>query len=570
MWTHLTTEVRAEITEQSTEQFSALWNGLDPGDQESIVGRAIAQARYQRHEDEFCVAMFPDRFEYGWSPLHLDLLGRASSKRFWRDRLAVRNRATAAPRSNAKSTLVSYADVVHDVCYGFERFVVIVSTTAALSEELVKDLYETFTSPDAYPDLHALYGPFKVKGGETAFVVRCPSGDPAGTRIWPTSVNGTIRGQKHAGIRPTRVILDDYEHPKRVLSPAQRDFGWSFLTKDVMKAGRRGTIYDIVGTVLHDDSVLARVLRRPEWVARKWKAMISPPTNEALWEKCRMIWAALDNPDRETDALAFYEANRAEMDAGAEVLWEEGRPLWVLMCAKWSDPAAFNSEDQNEPRDPSRMFFDVSAFVRCRWDARAKVVTPRRWDVTAGVWKDGDPIPLSGLRIGIWHDRAKGGATNDYPATAVVARDRAGYAYVLHVDLTREPTSGQRARIWRIWESFMGARSVRVGCDDTGQTEVFAGESWDRDREDRRKRGAIWNLNIESFTLSEEKNARINSQEPDAKNGWLQFASDLPSEVWDQYRDHPRATNDDAPDAIERADWLIRDSMPTISLPGRR
>ena len=182
----------------------------------------------------------------------------------------------------------------------------------------------------------------------------------------------------------------------------------------------------------------------------------------------------------------------------------------------------------------------------------------------AGAWEAGAPIPLAELEVGIWHDRAKGGATNDYPATAVVARDRLGYRYVLEVDMTREPTSGQRARIWRLWERYRGAKRIRVGCDDTAQTEIFAGESWERERNERRQRGIAWNIDVTSHTLSEEKDARIKGQEPDVRKGWLQFGSDLPPEVWAQYRDFPNATHDDAPDAIERADWLLRDSMPTI------
>jgi predicted phage terminase large subunit-like protein len=174
------------------------------------------------------------------------------------------------------------------------------------------------------------------------------------------------------------------------------------------------------------------------------------------------------------------------------------------------------------------------------------------------------------MECAIWHDRAKGGEHNDYPATAVVARDRHGYMYALEVDLTREPASGQRARIWKLWERLRAARSIKVGCDDTAQTEVFAGESWDRERKDRQKAGRPSNLIIESHTLDEDKNVRISSLEPDTVNGWLQFASDLPAEVDDEFRDHPRAAHDDAADAIERACWLLRDSMPTINFPGRR
>ena len=38
----------------------------------------------------------------------------------------------------------------------------------------------------------------------------------------------------------------------------------------------------------------------------------------------------------------------------------------------------------------------------------------------------------------------------------------------------------------------------------------------------------------------------------------------------DQLGEFPRGDHDDGPDAIGQACWLLSDSMPTISLPGRR
>lgn len=529
----------------SAPQWIALWRELP-----EAARPAALRARAEVDVGLFAHVAAADRFPSAWSALHLDLLARP--KRRWHERTSIQRRAVAAPRGNAKSTVVSFLDVLHDLVYGFERFVVVISTTAELAEDLVADLYGALSDAEGYPILHAVWGPFDLRGGKTDFVVRAPGGDPAGTRVWASSLASTIRGKKHAGARPTRILLDDYEHPKHTLSAQQREYAWGFLQRDIDKAGARGTIIDLLGTILHPDAVLSRVIASPAWSSRLWRSIIRWPTRTDLWAQARALWADLSRPDRVESARAFYVAHRADMDAGAEVLWPEGEPLWDLMVLYWADPAAFEQEKQNNPRDPSKAFFRPERFIRCAWDGRTLRTAAGR------------EYGLGQLEIAIWHDRAKGGAANDFPATAIVARDPIGYRHVLEVCMDREPTSGQRARLWRLWGRYRGAARCVVGCDDTAQTEIFAGESWERDRSARRQQGLPWNLEVRSYTLSESKEARIRSMEPDALNGWLQFAETLPAEVIEQFRDFPNAAFDDAPDAIERAVWLVADGSPLV------
>lgn len=500
----------------------------------------------------FCRYFFEARFDRPWNAMHRAFLARP--KAAWNDRAEVAKVADAAPRGGAKSTLESFAEPVHDACYGLELFVPITSTTFGLSEDLVKDLHSVFTDGEAYDDLHRVYGPFTVRGTATDFVVHCPHGAGLGTRFKAFSFGGTIRGVKHAGARPTKVIIDDGEHPERVRSPDQRAKTWDFLTKDILKAGSAHTIYRVVGTVLHPASMLADILQSPGWTSRKWQAIQSWPKRMDLWEQCRAVWARLDNPTRLTDARAFYEAHRAEMDEGASVLWPEGEPLYDLMTLLWSDGiASFYSEKQNEPRDPERAIFDVGRFKRCRFDGL---------NITTA---EGRKVGLADCELAHWLDPSLGKATSDFPALATVAKERrTGYRFVLRCSLDKGPPSQQQARVWALWEQFPRGK---WGTDETGLGALF-GEAWERQREERRRRGLTWNLPMRGFHLDGDKLIRIARLEPDAHNGWIQFADDLPPAVIEQFRDFPTGANDDGPDAIERADWLLSASMPTVSLPG--
>lgn len=511
-------------------------------------GRADQDAafwmRCREDRELFAVVAAPERFPSPFNAMHRDFLSRP--KVGWRDREKDRKEADAAPRGGAKSTVRSFLEPLHDVVYGLEAYIAIISTTYSLAEDLVADLYGVFTDPEAYPELHQIWGPFDVSGTKTDFVVKCPTGERVGTRIKAFSQGSTIRGQKHRGIRITKAILDDYEHQIRVRSPLQREKTDEFLTKDVEKAGptASGMLVHLVGTVLHADSTLARRLRSPAWVSTKWRAIIKWPTNMGRWAVARELWSDLTDPDRVETALAFYEANRASMDEGAQVLWPESESLWDLMCQWWENAAAFNSEKQNEPVDPTRQVYNPDTFARCKFDG-ATITTSK-----------GRKVRLRECKLALWLDprASEEIERNDYAAIALVAMDAYGYVYVLACDMKRDPASSQRARLWGWWERFPRAK---VGYEDNGFQALY-GTDFNREREERRAALKRWKMAPEGHTSRERKNDRLVSLEPDTTNGWVEFADDIPQAVMEQWRDVPAGSHDDGPDAIERAIWLVR------------
>lgn len=532
--------------------FRALWEGSwTEADQIQLL-----KARTRTDNELFALTFFGDVIECAWSKLHRTLMDRP--KAHWRTRRDRIKRAVAAPRGGAKSTVLTYFDLLHDIVHALEKFIVVVSTDYKLSKDLVGDLLNALKDPDAAPELHRVFGPIRVKGGIEGFVVWTPQGDATGIRVMPGSLNGTVRGLKHALIRPTRYVLDDLEHPKHVLEAIQRDYVETWVNGDVLKGGRRGTITDWIGTILHSDAALARAMAGSGWDCEFFKSVISwPKARKTLWEDCRRVWANLNDKRRLDSARTFYLERKAAMDEGAEVLWPEKEPLFDLMVMVWSDGiGAFERDMQNNPRDPDRSFFMPDDFAKCALD---DVKKPRFLTVTSHPdhKQKGRRVAISDLTVAIWHDRSKGGKKNDYPATAVVGKCAKDWRYVLECDLTREKTSLQQERIWACWDRYNGiARKVLVGCDDTAQTETFA-DAFDRMRAKRKTMGQAWNLNVQSFTLDEDKNARIGRHEPLTLHGHVMFADHLPPILWEMYRDHPTAAHDDGPDAIERADWLL-------------
>jgi len=69
--------------------------------------------------------------------------------------------------------------------------------------------------------------------------------------------------------------------------------------EDVLKAGDTGTNVDFVGTVLHPESLLKKLLQNPRYdVMPVYQSIMEWSQHEDLWEKWREIYRDIDLKDR--------------------------------------------------------------------------------------------------------------------------------------------------------------------------------------------------------------------------------------------------------------------------------
>ncbi len=544
---------KQRLVEMSAADFAELVQRVDP---DSVP--ALLRTRWSdpRHLDEFARYCFPDRFDLPFSDLHRALF-TLHDVPSWNERTEDVRNAVAAPRSFAKSTIVSFLRLVHDVVYDREAYIVIMSSTQRLSLALSRDLRGALQGRDT--PLARLYGPFLVTGGVGEWEVSVQGRPTVG--FLARSFGTDVRGAKHPtrGIRVTKVVVDDGEKKDRVRNPEQRAIWEDVLNKDILKLGRRqgGLVVEVVGTVLHQDSMLARRLKDPGWRSQRWKAIIAWPERMDLWERCRGIWADLTlGKHRRKAAWGFYLANREEMDRGAVILDPAAKSLFQLFELIWVEGmSSFLSELQNEPRDPSSAIFSSERFARFRFvgDGTLEVLgsSKRR-------------VKLSDLRLfGRW-DPATGVLHGDYASIAVVGRDTYGYAYALAAWMARVPPSLQLAAAWTIAERF----DLRRMTVESNGFQTLAAEPYRREREARREAGQFWQLQLEEAPSTDNKEARIATMEPDITNGWLLFSTDIPQEVLQQFDEFPTGEHDDGPDALQAA-WLGSGGTP-VKMETRR
>lgn len=251
------------------------------------------------------------------------------------------NDAIAAPRGEAKSTLVSQLFVLWTLIRGIKHYPVIIMDSI----------------DQAYPMLEAIKAELEFNPRlKHDYPDICGQG-----RVWrmgtvvtrnniKISVAGSgkkLRGLRHGPYRPDLVVLDDIENDELVRNPEQRDKLQSWLTKTVMPLGEAGGKTDIVyiGTILHYDSVLSRTLDNPMWKTARFRAIVQMPANMKLWDQ----WEELIRNKQLPEADRFYLENEAAMLQGAIVSWA-ARPLLTLMKIRARDGHdTFDSEYQNDP-----------------------------------------------------------------------------------------------------------------------------------------------------------------------------------------------------------------------------
>ncbi|MCX7204756.1 MAG: phage terminase large subunit [Proteobacteria bacterium] len=260
--------------------------------------------------------------------------------------------AIAAPRGEAKSTLVSQLFVLWCLITGRKKYPVIVMDSIDQAYPMLEAIKaELQFNPRLEMDFPEIAGQGRVWQAGTIVLKNDAKVQVAGS-------GKKLRGLRHGPHRPDLCVLDDIENDEQVRSPEQRDKLESWLKKTVLPLGGAVAKFDVVyiGTILHYDSVLSRTLGNKLWKTARFKAVLRWPDRMDLWER----WEEVLRNEGEDVADAFYAAKKALMDAGAQVSWS-ARPIEKLMKIRARDGhSAFDSEYQNDP-----VAGDSAPFANC-------------------------------------------------------------------------------------------------------------------------------------------------------------------------------------------------------------
>jgi len=498
----------AELAASLRQQIEAECDGFAPDAEAS-------KERKERAQNDFAFfrrTYFPHYTKYGDSILHTWLdenLPRLV------DLPAGQRLAVAAPRGEAKSTVVGLQFVLWCAVTGRKQYMLEIADAfeqAAAQLEAIKAELEA--NPRLALDFPTHTGAGRVWNAGVIITT-------GNVKMQAFGANKRMRGLRHGPHRPDLVICDDLENDENVASPEQRDKLEKWLRRTVLSLGEAGDTMDvfIIGTVLHHDSVLSRLLAAPLWRHKKFRAILTWPDRMDLWD----AWEETLLNEGEEAARTLYDANASDMELGAAVSWPSARPLYSLMLKRARDGHdAFDSEQQNAPGSGDDAPFKVIPF----W-----VDIRRDWlffgAVDPSLGKKGKSRDPSAIVVGGW---CRDTMTLDVVEASIRKRlpDR-----IIEDVLTMH--ARYRCLLWAV---------EAVQFQEFLRTELI-------------RRAALRHMAIpaRAVTPIADKALRIESLQPYFAQGRIRLHPSQ-STLIEQFRNFPLADHDDGPDAVHML-WEI-------------
>lgn len=406
----------------------------------------------------FCEIYHPERFALDFGPSQLraiDIIERAI--------LTGGRAAIGMPRGYGK-TVYCVCGAEWAILEGLHHYVVPLGATTDDAHKMMTTIKHDFmhnqTLVEDYPaalwPIHALEGetrrangqrhhgrPTRIKWLDDKIVMPTIPGEPSsGAIVDVAGIMGHIRGRHHVGpngeiFRPTLAICDDVQTMESAWSQAQTAKRLRILKQDVAglsEPGRSVTML-LPCTVIQEGDLADTLLDReqsPDWTGIRTKMVHEWPTRRDLWERYAEIrLRSLTKHDDLREATAFYRANRAEMDNGAEVSWDEyyrrdQGEISAIQCAYdllLEDAEGFYAERQNDPRRPTNtagLKVLTAKEITKRLHDDAEFIVPPGFDiVTSSIDVQGDVLFWM---VNAWRRDDFTGATIAYGTTPPQAR----------------------------------------------------------------------------------------------------------------------------------------------------
>lgn len=426
------------------------------------------------------------------------------------------------PRGGAKSTIATLAYPLRVALEGWEPYIWIVSDTrpqaCAHLENLKAELVDNPRLAAAYPEAVGR-GPVWRAGSITL---------RNGTTLEAFGTGQRIRGRRRRAYRPTLIVCDDLENDDHIQSALLREHSRNWFHGALMKAGTQQTNVINLATALHREALALRLCATPGWLSRVFRALERWPENLILWQEWETIYTNIEDHHAAQQARAFYDAHRAEMEAGARPLWPEHEDLYQLMCMRAEcGRASFEREKQNSPIHPDL----------CEW--------PEEY-LDDGIWFDCWPDTLEVKTLALDPSKGSDARRGDYSALVRLGVDRHGTLFV-EADLARRSTAQIIADGVAAYREF---RPDAFGIEANHFQELLGAEF----EAEFLRQGM---LGVRPWLVDNRVNklVRIRRLGPHLAARRMRFKDRSPGTelLVNQLREFPIGDHDDGPDALEMA-----------------
>lgn len=275
---------------------------------------------YQNNKLLFGKFYFPHYFRKESPPFHIQIVKTCSENLFV---------AIKAPRGSAKSTVTTFLDTIHGITLKKERFIVIVQNTYAKAAGSLNNIKYEFRYNAKLKADFGVTMEVKDAEGDTIF----SHSDGFMTRVLCKGADqlGSIRGERFGAYRPTLIIVDDIEDDEMVKNPERRAELEKQFNEVLNYAGEAGETRIIVdGTILHDDSLLAKMVSEEKYKRFKKLKYNARTNGVSLWPE---KWSIEDLAQMERDdPVGFAKEMQGDPSSGSlETIRREDFRYWNIV-----------------------------------------------------------------------------------------------------------------------------------------------------------------------------------------------------------------------------------------------
>ena len=474
-------------------------------------------------------------------------------------------RVRCAPRGSGKSVVKALLRPMHDIAYGSEGYIVFVSCTEIQSIDKLRDISNELISNEEFK---RVYGDFVSSKRLAARAITLDNG----VKLEAFSSKKEVRGKRVGANRPTKIVIDDFEHSEHIQSEGPRDMQKRLYHEVFMNLGAPDVNVEVVGTILHPEALLNDLVDNPAYDGSIYRSIERYSSRPDLWNKWKEIYINLSDDGRLDKAQQFYEENEEEMLKDTLVLWEDREPYLKLQKLMIEiGVRAFNKEKQNEPMSDGDKVFMEDRLWFYEMDGDEIVI-----EKTGERLRMDETVSFGAIDPSVGEEAPQLGRKSDYTCILGALMDRK-YRRFVHQDITvRVPPSDYIAMIHNMnSQYFFELFGVETNLFRGMLVENIREEGRRREKEDI-KQGRVDprqnKIPIHEIYTTEPKRKRIYSLEPYVTHGHILFnRGGLSKEFFNQLFSFPAPKgHDDCPDALELLNSMVVKRYPVCALGGIR
>lgn len=211
-------------------------------------------ARMYARIGSWCGTMFPERFYRSFSSRHQELFDILDNR-------SLQKVLVICHRGFGKTSIVQLGMPSRGICYHENLFIMPVSASNTSAVMQSENLKAKLTQSK---DIRNLFGPMKSE-----VFAKDMWRTSTGTVVFPRGAGQQVRSNLYGDSRPDLIIVDDLEDKEGVRNEEQRKKLKEWFFSDLLgcvDAGSKTSRVIMIGTLLHEDSLLANLYEDPDWV----------------------------------------------------------------------------------------------------------------------------------------------------------------------------------------------------------------------------------------------------------------------------------------------------------------